>query len=242
MIYALVVLAAVAYARGAGVLPLRRIASFIAGLFVVLVALSPWLDRAAHERFSAHMAQHMLLLTVAPPLIVYGRPLFAWMMSLSRSSRRVIARAESRVSRVIDVVAHPAFVWAAYTGVVWVWHFPRLYEAAVVSSGVHVLEHATFFGAGVLVWGTLIGAGTRRRVGYAPALALAFLTMLPSVWLAMILSFAPRAIYDAYPSLADQQLAGAIMWAPMALGSMLTVGALFVRWLRSYEMRLTREA
>ena len=181
------------------------------------------------------MAQHMLLLVVAPPLIVYGRPLLAFVIGCSVPTRRVLQRFEHRLP--LNVLGHPAVVWTAYTGVLWTWHLPGLYQAAVGSSGVHVLEHAMFLGVALLLWGTVIGAGTRRRVTYGAALALAFTTMLPSVWLAMIISFAPHPLYPVYGSLSDQQFAGAVMWAPMALGSMVTVGVLVLRFIRMYDMR-----
>lgn len=235
----IVLLVGFVYVRGArGVLPARRIASFLAGLMAIAVALSPQMQHLAARRFSVHMTQHMVLLMLAPPLLVYGRPVLAFLMGLSRESRTAVHSLEGRARGVLRFVGHPVSVWTAFTGVLWLWHLPRLYQGALSSPVVHGFEHASFLVVGLAFWATVIGAGTRRRVSYAGALALAFLTMLPSVWLAMILSFSPRVVYPVYGSLPDQQLAGAIMWAPMAVATMVIVGALVVRWFRVLDRRV----
>jgi putative membrane protein len=239
-----VVLAAVAaffYVRGSHAVPLRRRISFFAGLAAVCVALCRWMEGAAATRFSAHMAQHMILLLVAPPLLAYGRPLLAFMMSTSSGTRHAIRRIETRFEGALRVAGHPVFVGALYTTVLWIWHAPVLYQAAIRNAPVHSLEHLTFLLTGVMFWGTVIGPGTKRRVSYPAALGLIFSTMLPGVWLAMILTFAPHLVYPVYGAhagaLADQELAGAVMWAPMAFVSSVVIGALFLRWFRLLDLR-----
>lgn len=239
MILLLLALVTFVYVRGArGVIGSRRVVSFVVGLVAIAVALSPFAQDLAARRFSAHMTQHMVLLMVAPPLLVYGRPALAILMGLSRGTRSAVRTLETRLGSVLRVVGHPALVWAAFTGVIWLWHLPRLYQGALSSPSVHGLEHVMFLAVGLTFWGTIIGAGTRRRVSYAGAVALAFLTMLPSVWLAMILSFSPRVVYPVYGSLADQQLAGAIMWAPMAVSTMVVIAVLVLRWFRTLDKQL----
>ncbi len=236
------------YVRGVRIvrrdaIPMRRRVSFFAGLLAVCVALSRYFEGAATTRFSAHMAQHMILLTVAPPLLVYGRPTLAFLMSMSLGARRRVRRLESRgpASFVLRVGGHPAVVGGVYTAALWSWHLPGAYQEAIRSSPVHALEHTTFLAIGLLFWGTVIGASTRRRVSYPAALALVFATMLPGVWLAMILTFAPHLVYPVYGShvgaLSDQELAGALMWAPMALISATAIALLFLRWFRLLDMR-----
>jgi cytochrome c oxidase assembly factor CtaG len=246
-----VVLAAIVaffYVRGVRIvrhdaIPVRRRVSFFAGLLAVCVALSRYVEGAAATRFSAHMVQHMILLTVAPPLLVYGRPTLALLMSMSLPARRKVRELESGgpVSFVLRVGGHPAVVGGLYTVALWSWHLPAAYQEAIRSAPVHASEHLTFLAIGLLFWGTVIGAGTRRRVSYPAALALVFATMLPGVWLAMILTFAPHLVYPVYGShagaLADQELAGALMWAPMALISAVAIGALVLRWFRVLDMR-----
>ena len=247
-VVALSVIVAFFYVRGVRIvrrdaIPIRRRVSFFAGLLALCVALSRYVEGAAATKFSAHMAQHMILLVVAPPLLVYGRPALALLMSMSLSTRRRVRHIESGdpAGFVLRVGGHPAVVGALYTVALWSWHLPAAYQEAIRSAPVHVGEHLTFLAVGLLFWGTVIGAGTRRRVSYPAALALVFATMLPGVWLAMILTFAPHLVYPVYGShagaLADQELAGALMWAPMALISSVAIGTLVLRWFRVLDMR-----
>jgi cytochrome c oxidase assembly factor CtaG len=244
-VVALVVVAGFFYVRGSCVaaIPSRRRASFFAGLFAVCVALSRYVEGAAATRFSAHMVQHMILLTLAPPLIVYGRPAFAIIMSLSTVARRTLrAIGKQPPARfVLRAGGHPVVVAALYAVALWTWHLPAAYQEAIRVAPVHALEHLTFLAIGMLFWGTIIGAGTRRRTSYPAALALTFATMLPGVWLAMVLTFAPHLVYPVYGAhagaLSDQELAGALMWAPMALISSVTIALLFLRWFRVLDVR-----
>jgi putative membrane protein len=234
----LAAIVAFVYVRGArsALVSRRRRLSFLAGLACVCIALSPYVEGAAATRFSAHMAQHMVLLMLAPPLIVYGRPALALLMSVSVRTRRFVRRLGG-----MRVLTHPVLVGVSYTAALWIWHLPAAYQGAIRSAPVHSLEHLTFLAVGILFWGAVIGAGTKRRVSYPAALALTFATMLPGVWLAMILTFAPHLVYPVYGAhagaLSDQELAGAIMWAPMALISSVTIGVVFLRWFRVLDVR-----
>jgi putative membrane protein len=244
-------LAAMLYWRGAvrmpGALPRRRAASFYVGLVVLAGALSSPVESRAGTRLSAHMVQHLVLLLVAPALIAYGRPVVVTLLALPLRARRAIGRLEraAAVRKAKKVVGHPVTAWALVASVLWTWHQPDLYQAAVGGGVVHALEHATFFGAALVFWRAVIDAGPRRRVSYGAALLLVFGTLVQSGWLAMVLSFAPQVVYPVYgdgpQALADQQLAGVIMWVPMTAVFVVAIVALFVRFFGALDARVRRD-
>ena len=99
--------------------------------------------------FSAHMAQHLLLMIVAAPLLVLGLPVTAGVWALPRTARKVVAQRWLRargLRSVVHALSHPAVAWLLFTTTLWVWHTPGLYEATLRWNTVHGLEHLTFLG------------------------------------------------------------------------------------------------
>jgi ubiquinol-cytochrome c reductase cytochrome c subunit len=131
----------------------------------------------------------------------------------------------------------------------WLWHLPGPYQAAVRNEWLHALEHASFLATAVLFWSGVIQPRARRRVGYGPAIAYAFVVWMISGGLGAILSFATHPLYpDLAPNannwslspLADQQLAGLIMWVPAGLVYLVAMASLFLRWMKSLERRMPK--
>jgi cytochrome c oxidase assembly factor CtaG len=211
----------------AGALNRRRTTCFLAGLAVVALALSPPLDAAAGRRLSAHMAQHLLLMLAATPLLAAARP-FDW-------------------RRAPRVATHPVVVLTVAVGGFWAWHLPRAYNAALGNPLVHMAEHATFLAGGLLFWAIVLDPGPRRRLGLGATCGFVFAAMLVNIWLAAGLAFATTPIYAAYAAhegaaaaLADQQLAGVIMWLPADFVYFVTLLALLRRILADLDARLPR--
>jgi putative membrane protein len=220
--------------RGAAGGP-RQTAAFAPGLALVGVAVLPPLDPLAHERLAAHMVQHLLLVMVAPPLLVLGAPLnpLLWGTPWRRRLHRL-----KMPRRVRRAVARPGWTLVAavvHVAVLWAWHVPLAYEAALRSTLVHAAEHATMLGTAVALWvGVVTTHGPRRQAHPVGALAL-FLVATLTVGLGTLLVFSPRVWYPTYEAAAaargtsaldDQHLAGALMWTfggigAMALGSLL---------------------
>jgi cytochrome c oxidase assembly factor CtaG len=244
--------AAVAARRRAG--DRRRVGSFAAGLAVMAVALAPPLEGAAGRRFSAHMTQHLLLMLVAAPLLVAGRPGAMLLEALPVATRARLGRALHRPGwRVARRLAtNPVVVLTVSVGGFWAWHMPRLYEAALRNNAVHVLEHGTFLAGAFLFWSVVLDPGPRRRLGLGATCGFVFAAMLTNIWLAAGLSFSTTPLYAAYraagvgagggagAALADQQLAGVIMWVPADIVYFVTLLALFRRLLRELEARMRR--
>jgi putative membrane protein len=227
---------------------LRRTARFAAGIAALAVAVAPPLEEASGRRLSVHMTQHLLLVLLAAPLLAAGRPAAVLLEALPGATRarvgRNLHRPGWRLAR--RVLTHPIVVLTLFVGGFWAWHLPRLYEAALRNSAVHVLEHVTFLGGAVLFWSVVLDPGPRRRLSLPATCGFVFAAMLTNIWLAAGLAFASTPLYAAYQgagaaaALADQQLAGVIMWLPADIVYFVTLGLLFRRLLRDVEGRVTR--
>jgi cytochrome c oxidase assembly factor CtaG len=224
--------------RIAGPREKRRAVAFYAGLMVLAGALMSPLDALAHALFSGHMAQHLLLMVVAAPLLVYARPTAALVAGLPAGGRDIVRR-QSTLRRTAHALARPVVVWIIGTLALWAWHMPALYEAAVAHEPVHVLEHASFLGAALLFWSVVLASGTRRGVPRPIAIVLVFASGVQGSALGAVLLFASTPLYDVHAEgarvwdvspLSDQQLAGALMWSPPALLYIVVMGWLLVRW------------
>jgi putative membrane protein len=225
--------------------PAPRPALFAAGLAVLLVALASPLDRLADRYlFSAHMTQHLLLAEAAPPLLLLGlSPTMAWRLL----RRRVLARAE----RLLAGNALVSLV--LYVGALTVWHVPTLYEATLVNTPLHVAEHLTYLGAGIVFWWPVTHPGLASAAMTPPARILyLFAACLPNTALGAVLTFAPIPLYSIYANtadplgpdglfsltrgawglspLVDQQLGGLLMWVPGAVVYVAGVAGTFGRW------------
>lgn len=228
----------------------RQVVLFGIGLLTVVIALISPLDALSEAIFSAHMVQHMLLLYVAPLLLVLGAPPMLFLWAMPHPWRRPLMRwwRLGLWSRLWQGVLHPLSIWSIFGIILWVWHAPALYQAALRSRMLHVVEHLCFFGAALLFCWLLVSAHrhlrTRSGAGYGIVLLIVFTTAMHSGLLGALLTFAVTPLYPIYTAsvaqwgltlLADQQLAGVIMWIPVGffyLGAMLVLVA---RWLQEME-------
>jgi putative membrane protein len=210
--------------------------SFYLGLLAVLVALEGPLDHADETSQAWHMAQHVVLLAVAAPLLVLGAPLrrVAWMMPEEWESRL----RRNRVLRTVSgaTLALVAIAIIVQSAVLAAWHLPGPYQAAVRNPLVHVLEHLAFLGAGVLLWWAILHV-SRAQLG--TGVFTLFIAALPGTALGLLMTVARTVWYPVYgtgPSaLGDQQLAGVVMWAVGNTIYLIAGVALFAAWLSSLE-------
>jgi cytochrome c oxidase assembly factor CtaG len=179
----------------------RHAAAFGAGWLVLLLAVAPPLDAPAAASFALHMVQHELLMLVAPPLLILGRPYAALACALPHRSRWLaLAALPLRTPPVAALLLHAAALWA--------WHLPRLFNAGLGSDAIHALQHASFFWSALLFWWVVF-----RRVSSGAAVLYLLAMLIASGALAALLTFAPAPLY-AGATLADQQLGGLVMWVP----------------------------
>ena len=227
-------------------------AAFAAGWLTLVVATLPVFDRAVLERFSAHMAQHELMMLVAAPLLVAGRPMARWVWALPPAWRRIgIAPLQQRFAAgALRALTIPAVAWGLHGAVVWVWHLPALYNLAVRSESAHAAQHLMFVGTSLLFWGGLV-YGRYGRAGYGAAVLFIFITAIHTGILGALITVSPSPLYAVYSTmpgvapeaaLADQQLAGVLMWIPAGLLFTLVGIGLFAAWLGEAERRSRRAA
>jgi cytochrome c oxidase assembly factor CtaG len=223
-------------AGGRGTSPLRALA-FTAGLLVLTVALVTPLDGLGDRYlFSAHMLQHVLLGDVAPLLLLLG---------LSRVIMRPATRRLQRVERALGPFAHPLTGLVLWLAVMYLWHIPVMYEAALESPLVHLVEHASFFAAGLAVWWPLIQPVPMRTrltgmwpVAYIGAAKFGLAT------LGLYLTWSSGVLYETYEQApriwglsaqTDQNAGGAIMMVEQSVTFVIALVVLFSVALKQSE-------
>jgi putative membrane protein len=222
--------------------------SFWTGWTVLALALLSPLHQMGESLFSAHMVQHELLMVVAAPLLVLGRPLLPWLWALAAPSRQVagsVARA-TPVRRLWAVLSRLDVATALQALVILGWHVPALFQWSVRSELVHAAQHTSFLAAALLFW-WVVFHGARARLRYGAALLCLFLTTVVTGGLGALLTVARHPLYSVYASttrlwglspLEDQQLAGLIMWIPAGLGYLLAALWLARAWLAESDRRV----
>jgi putative membrane protein len=225
-----------------------RSAAFYGGLLAIVVALDTPLDPLSDKLFTAHMTQHLLLLVVAPPLIVLSAPWLRLWQPLPLGLRRTLAKSVTRgrwaapLRALGRLFSRPLPAWIFFNGVLVAWHVPALFDATLSNQAVHDLEHASFLLAGLLFWLQVIDSPpVRSRL--ALGLRTVYLTtaLLVSWVLAIVLALTSTPFFDAYvdlahrpaglSALADQQIAGGVMWVPGSVPFTIAVIWAFYRWL-----------
>ncbi len=227
--------------RGAGP---RHALCFAAAILVLLVAMASPLDGLGEEYlFTAHMAQHVLLTDIAPLLLLLG---------LSRVIMRPLTRRLVSVERALGPLANPVTGLVVWFALIYLWHVPAMYEAAIENPVVHALEHASFFTAGVAVWWPLIQPVPMRRPLTGPAtFAYILAAKMGLGGLGLYLAWSSTVAYGIYETLPrvwglsaieDQNLGGALMMVEQSLVLAAVLLVLFVKMLvTSEQQELRRE-
>jgi len=226
-------LTALVYARGwlsirsllPALIPIWRLAAFFSGLLSLWIALGSPLSAFDDVSLSAHMVQHLLLMTVAPPLLLLGAPSILILRGLPQWIVRGAVGPFLRwypVKWLGHFLTHPAICWVAATVALIGWHVPAAFELALRSEAWHEVEHICFLSTSLLFWWPAVlpfpsGATWSR---WSIPLYLFFAT-LPGSALGAFLTFCDRVLYASYSTaprlfgiapLEDQVIAGALMW------------------------------
>ena len=235
------------YVRGTMVRRIRGAAprrrewmAFACGWSTLMLAALPPIDARAIQQFSVHMVQHELMMLVAAPLIIAGRPIATVLWGLPSDWRGAVSRVlRAKGGGRLLLASSPLVAWAAHGLVIWLWHIPALYDAAVSNEAIHASQHAMFVATAALFWWGML-SGRYGRAGYGAAVFYVFTTVVHTGLLGAMLTLAPVPLYPIYATAAarnghdaleDQQLAGLLMWIPA--GTILTaLGiALCAAWL-----------
>lgn len=185
----------------------------------VMTLLSP-LDDMAKTSTSAHMLQHMMMIVVIAPLWVLSQPL----PQISAGSSGVGAVVWRPMLRLAQ---RPMTAACVHGALIWFWHMPVFYMAAVANPWWHSLEHLSFLlSAGVFWWAVLRG----NRAGLPAAILALLFTLMHTGFLGAFLSFAALPVYGEARNLQDQQLAGLIMWVGGGIPYLFGLAWMLRRW------------
>jgi cytochrome c oxidase assembly factor CtaG len=223
---------------------------FACGWLALVVALVSPVHAWGRVLFSAHMTQHEVLMLVAAPLLVLGRPLvvFLWAFPVQWSRRIGNVGKIGWVSGTWRFLTIPLVAWLVHAIALWVWHVPVLFDAVLQNEWVHTLQHISFLASALLFWWALIH-GPQGAMGYGAAVLYLFTTSIHSGTLGALLTVAGTVWYPSYIGLTsswgltpleDQQLGGLIMWIPAGVVYLIAGLALFVGWLREAELRTAK--
>ena len=225
---------------------------FVVGWIALAVALISPLHALGGALFSAHMAQHELLMVVAAPLLVLARPLVPMLWALPIEWRRALgAQAATPAVRALwTFITGAGFAFVAHAIAIWAWHLPSPYQLSLQSELAHSAQHASFLITALLFWWALVH-GTAGRMRHGAAILYVFGTALHTSILGALLAFADVPWYPLYgrstmlwgmTALEDQQLAGLIMWIPAGLAYVTVALWLLSRWLRESDRRVKLSA
>ena len=220
---------------------------FALGWLALFVALVSPVHAWGQVLFSAHMTQHEILMLVAAPLLVLGRPLIAFLWALPLEWSRSLGNiAKIRwLNRLWRTFTIPLVAWMVHAIALWVWHIPLLFEAVLHHESVHTAQHLSFLISALLFWWALIH-GPQGAMGYGAAVLYLFTTSIHSGVLGALITLAGSVWYPSYVGLTnswgltpleDQQLGGLIMWIPAGLVYVIAGLALFAGWLREADLR-----
>jgi putative membrane protein len=196
-----------------------------------------------------HMAQHFVLMSVAPPLIVMGSPVVPLLRGSPRWIVRTIAGPAFR-SSVLRWARHRlsglGFAWLSMNFAYVCWHIPRAYEFALSSESWHNFEHLCFFLTSIQFWWPVVLPWpSRRRFDTWMLIPYLLTADLVNTVLSASLCFSGRLLYPSYArverpfgidALRDQISAGAFMWVFGSVIFLIPAIALTVRCLTNRRL------
>lgn len=225
-------------------LPPWRMSCFVAGIGSLWIALASPIDALDDSLLCAHMIQHFLLMSVAPPLIVLGAPTVPLLRGMPPRLIRLLSRPVFRARwfhLLRRLVTHPALAWLAMNVAYLGWHVPAAFELTFASERIHDFEHLCFFLTSVGFWWIVLAPWPRRprwpRWTVIPYLLSA--DVLNTI-LSATLAFSGRVLYPSYlhaeritslTPLQDQVAAGAEMWVLNSVVFLIPAAVLTVRLL-----------
>jgi putative membrane protein len=201
-----------------------RLAAFLVGVLSTTSVFTTPLAHVDHQSLTGHMVQHLLLMTLAAPLLLLGQPGIILRCSLLRplSDRLSAQVGQCPIRKLVRFFTRPALGWLAGTFCVIFWHIPIAFALGRRSAGWQQFELATFLAGGLLFWRPVIQhwqSATKQPPWSIPLYL--FLATLPCDALSAFLTFCGRAVYSGYESgprlfdnapLQDQEFAGSLMW------------------------------
>lgn len=222
----------------------RRTVAFLSALVAIGLALLSPIDTLSDDLLTVHMVQHLLLVAIAAPLFAYSGIGTLALRAASDDVRRSYLLPFLH-SRAVSWLTFPVVGWVAFVGVLWGAHFTNLYNAALLDDGVHAMEHVLFVAAACLFWWPLLSPDPLRwRIHPGGKLVALLAQMPPMSFLAVTIISASAPLYPAYlgrsdafglDALADQRIAGSLMWITGDLALLIPGAFLLVAFARHEE-------
>lgn len=222
---------------------LRQTMLFATGCALLLIALVWPLDAMGEALFTAHMAQHMVLMVAAAPLLVLAQPLAFLLLGLPDRARRALLAAWAGTAILPGtwrVLSDPVAATLIQLAVLYFWHAPGMFRAALSNEAVHAAMHASFLFSALLFWWSILAAARAAGASSAIAAGCILVTLKFSGLLGFFFAISSRPIYQGvYTETAawglsasgDQQLAGVVMilsGMPVYLGAALVIFGLWL--------------
>lgn len=196
--------------------------SFVVGLSLIWVAIASPISRLDHELLTVHMLKHMLLMTLAPPLIWLGEP-----VGVARAFLRATWQIRmTALHQIGKALVRPDVCWLAAAAALIGWHIPAVFTLAMHSAGWHFVEQSSFLASGLLFWWPVVQPWPSVLSPDLSLILYLFFATLPCDILSGFLVFCDRVVYPVYFSsshlfgftaLGDQQCAAALMWTCVTL-------------------------
>lgn len=211
------------------------LACALAGVAILLLSTTWPLDAYGEWSLAAHIAQHMLLIAFVPPLLLAGQPLavaaHALPAGLARRIHRTLGAWQARAADSLTAasIAHGVVLCA--------WHVPAATTAALQSDPVHWAMHASFLATGLWLWAAMWKRIRDPHVGAGAGVVAMVAVMMQMGFLGALMTFSTRPLYPVYAErapqlgldvIADQQLAGVLMWVPSCIPYL--AGAMWLLW------------
>ena len=228
--------------------PRWRSRSFVLGNLVLILALLSPVDVYAELLLSVHMVQHLLLTMVAPPLLLLGAPLTLALRTVRPSDHEIFLRLLQ--GRVVGFLSKPLLGWGMFLAVLWASHLPAFYDATIRSTPLHAAEHLAYLAAALMLWRPMVASDPApSRLSHPARLLCLFLLMPQMTFLGLAIYGSDTPIYAPYvttsvflgtSAVADQHLAGAIMWASGMIFMVPAMALVLIDWMRTDEREALR--
>jgi len=193
---------------------------FAAGIALLVVTAAPPLAPLSDELLSAHMVQHVVLADIAPALFVLALRSPLLPLGLPPAALRAVARG-GVLGPILAVLTRPVVALGLWIAAQWLWSVPALMGATTQHDALHLLQHATLFYTGLLLWWVVVDPlpRERRRPGMG-RLAVLGASRAATAAICLPLTFMGTTFYGRFVEttaargldpLTDQRLAGAAM-------------------------------
>jgi putative membrane protein len=243
---AMIIVSALVYLRGwfslrsssLGRVPSWRAGSFLIGLFLIWTAVASPPSALDHELLTVHMLKHLLLMTLAPPLIWLGEPVSCVAFAIIPVTWRTRVFVLHQTRRTI------ALCWLASAAALVVWHIPPVFVLPMHSAAWHFIEQSSFLVTGLLLWWPVVQPWPSVFKPDLSMILYLFFATLPCDILSGFLVFCDRVVYPSYLSsshlfglsaLGDQQCAAALMWTCVTLVYLVAGASLAMRLLSPHN-------